>query len=104
MESLSFPSRSRESITVYEALFFLMLLLFVAVVCAWPVLAWRIHHFSTWIPDPAHTYLVHDRSGTIYMNPFLGRLYVSLPWLWGSFLALTVLTGFLTGKKPGGSK
>jgi hypothetical protein len=104
MESVSFPSRSRESLTVYEALFFLMLVLFVAVVCTWPILAWRIHHFSTWLPDATHSFAVHERGGTFYLTPLLGRFYVSLPWLWGALLAMTVLTGFLTGRKPGGSK
>jgi hypothetical protein len=113
MQSVPFPSRSGESptrprfnqpITVYEALFFLMLLLFVAVACTWPILAWRIHHFSTWTPDATHSYAVHEHGGTLYLSPLLGEFYVSLPWLWCSLLALTVLTGFLTGKNRSGSK
>ena len=101
---MPFPTRSHESITLYEATFFLTLLLFVAVVCIWPVLSWRIHHFSTWTPDAMHSYAVREHGGTFYLTPALGKFYVSLPWLWGSLLGLTVLTGFLTGKKPGGSR
>ena len=104
MQSVPFPSRSQEPITFREAVFFLTLLLFVAVVCIWPVLAWRIHHFSTWTPDAAHSYAVREHGGTIYLTPLLGKFYVSLPWLWCALLGLTVLTGFLTGKKTGGSK
>jgi len=104
MQSVPFPSRPQESITLYEGVFFLMLLLFVAVVCVWPILSWRIHHFSTWTPDAIHSYAVHERTGTIYLTPILGKFYISLPWLWCSLLGLTILTGFLTGKKPGGAR
>jgi fatty acid desaturase len=100
----SSSSRSGPSISTYEALFFAALFLFVVVVCTWPVLAWRIHHFSTWVPDAEHTYAVHERGATFYLSSMLGRFYVSLPWLWGSLLGATILTGFLTGKSTGGSK
>jgi hypothetical protein len=99
MESVQFPSRSTPAITVYEALFFFVLLLFLLVVCIWPVPAWRIHHFSTWAPDATHSFPVHEHGTVIYLSPTLGRFYVSLPWLWCALLAMTVLTGFLTGKK-----
>src|SRR5271155_2951517 len=110
MKSASFPSRSSDSISVsasisvYEALFFFVLFLFLVVECIWPVLAWRIHHFSTWGPDALHSFPVHEHRGTIYLTPALGKFYVSLPWLWGSLLAATFLTGLLTGKKPGSRK
>ena len=104
MQSVPFPSRSSSSISLYELLFFLTLFLFIAVVCAWPIFAWRIHHFSTWVPDSVHSFAVHERGATFYMSPALGRFYVSLPWLWGSLLGATILTGFLTGKAAGGSK
>jgi hypothetical protein len=101
MESVSFPSRSTPAITVYEALFLFFLLLFLLVACIWPVLTWRIHHFSTWTPDASHSFPVHEHASLVYLTPALGRFYVILPWLWGALLAMTVLTGFLTGKKAG---
>jgi fatty acid desaturase len=104
MQTASFSTRSGTSISLDEILFFLALFLFVAVVCTWPVLAWRIHHFSTWVPDSEHSFVVHERGTTFYLAPLLGRFYVSLPWLWGSLLGATILTGFLTGKDAGGSK
>jgi hypothetical protein len=104
MEYARFPSRSSESITVYEALFFFVLFLFLAVVCVWPILAWRIHHLSTWTPDAAHSFPVRDHGITIYMTPALGKFYASLPWLWCGLLATTVLTGLLTSKRPGSGK
>ena len=104
MESVPFPSRSSNVISVYEALFFFVLLLFLMVVCVWPILAWRIHHFSTWMPDAAHSFPVHEHGGTFYLTPALGKFYVSLPWLWPSLLAATVLTGLLTSKGARGQK
>jgi hypothetical protein len=109
MNSVSFPAsasrvRSGDSLSPYEALFFVALALFIAVACAWPVLAWRIHHFSTYILDAEHTFLVHERTGIIYLKPLFGRFYVSLPWLWCATLGMTILTGFLTGKRRGGAK
>jgi hypothetical protein len=104
MESVPFPSRSSESISFYEALFFFVLFLFLVVECIWPVMAWRIHHFSTWVPDAAHFYPVRDHRMTIYLTPALGKFYVSLPWLWGSLLAATFLTGLLTSRNPGSRK
>jgi hypothetical protein len=109
MNSVPFPAsssrvRSGDSVSFYEGLFFVSLLLFVTVACAWPILAWRIHHFSVYIPDADHTFTLRERTGLVYLKPWFGKLYVSLPWLWISTLGLTVLTGFLTGKRPGGSK
>ena len=109
MNSVPFPAsssraRSQVSLSFYEGLFFVALALFIAVACAWPILAWRIHHFSTYIPDTEHTFLVHERFGVIYLKPLFGKFYASLPWLWCATLSLTVLTGFLTGKRPGGAK
>ena len=48
--------------------------------------------------------LVHERTGIIYLKPLFGRFYVSLPWLWCATLGMTILTGFLTGKRRGGAK
>jgi hypothetical protein len=104
MESARFPARSEPLVTVSEAVFLLVLLLFLAVVCIWPILAWRIHHFSTWTPDAVHSFPVRDHGGVIYLKPTLGKFYVSLPWLWCSLLAGTVLTGFLADRKPGNRK
>ena len=104
MQSVPFSPRSRGSISAYEVLFFFTLFLFIAVVCTWPILAWRIHHFSTWTADSAHSFVVHERGGTFYLSPILGKFYVSLPWLWCGLLATTILTRFLTGKASGGSK
>ena len=98
-------SRSSGAISPGEISFFFILLLFLIVVCIWPIFTWRLHHFSTWGPDAVHSYAVRDHSGdTVYLTPALGKLYVSLPWLWGAFLAGTVLTGLLGAKKPGGQK
>jgi fatty acid desaturase len=99
------PSRSAGAISVGEILFFLVLLLFLIIVCVWPILTWRIHHFSTWVPDAVHSYPVRDHSGgTVYLSPALGKFYVSLPWLWGALLAGTVLTGLLGTRPPAGQK
>ena len=104
MNSVPFPAsasrvRSADSVSLYEALFFVALALFVAVACAWPVLAWRIHHFSAYLPDEEHTFLVRERTGFIYLKPMFGKFYASLPWLWSAALGMTILTGFLTGKR-----
>ena len=109
MNSVPFPAsssrvRPADSLSFYEGLFFVTLALFVAVACAWPVLAWRIHHFSTYIPDAEHTFVLHERTGIVYLKPLFGKFYASLPWLWCATLGLTVVTGFLTGKRPGGAK
>jgi len=99
-----FSSRSAGAISAGEILFFLVLLLFLIVVCVWPILTWRIHHFSTWAPDAVHSYPVRDHSrGIVYLSPALGKFYVSLPWLWGALLAGTVLTGLL-GTRPQGAR
>src|SRR5215470_11388257 len=98
--SSSSPSRLGEPMTLYEVIFFLSLFLFVSIACIWPLLAWRIHHFSTYLADVDHSFLIHERTGNIYVKPWLGKFYVSLPWLWASLLGMTILTGFLTGKKP----
>jgi hypothetical protein len=109
MESVPFPRSSSavrysEAISFYEVIFFLSLLLFIVVACAWPILAWRIHHFSVYIPDADHTFVLHERTGIVYLKPWFGKMYVSLPWMWFATLGMTVLTGFLTGKRSGGSK
>jgi hypothetical protein len=96
--------RTRLEVSLYEIVFFFVLALFLAVVCTWPALTHRIHHFSTWEPDSVHSFAVHEHGATLYMKPALGRFYVSLPWLWCGLLAATVLTGLLTSKKPGGGK
>jgi hypothetical protein len=110
MQSVSFPTRPsapappptpKESVSIYEVLFFLVLFLFLAVVCIWPVLTWRVHHVSTWLPDAVHSYRVQQHGVTFYMTPLLGKFYVSLPWLWCGLLAATVLTGLLTSRRPG---
>jgi hypothetical protein len=79
MNSVPFPAsasrvRSGDSLSLYEALFFVALALFIAVACAWPVLAWRIHHFSTYILDAEHTFLVHERTGIIYLKPAVRQI------------------------------
>jgi fatty acid desaturase len=92
-------------ISAGEMLFFFVLFLFLVIVCVWPILTWRIHHFSTWAPDSVHSYPVRDHSGgTVYLHPTLGKFYVSLPWLWGALLTGTVLTGLLGTRQPGGKK
>jgi hypothetical protein len=103
MESAPFPSKPAPFISLSEAVFLVVLVLFLAVVCIWPILTGRIHHFATWIPDDLHTYPVHQGGATFYLKPSLGKFYVSLPWLWCSLFAATVLTGLLT-KKPTSSK
>jgi hypothetical protein len=106
MQPPAYSSRSAGGISPGEILFFFVLLLFLIIVCVWPILTWRIHHFSTWAPDATHSYSVRDHSGvTVYLTPTLGKFYVSLPWLWGALLAGTVLTGLLGAtEKPGGQK
>jgi hypothetical protein len=98
------PSGSPRSIEGREALFLFVVLLFLAVVCIWPILTWRIHHFSTYTPDVVHSYPVRERRGTLYLTPAFGKFYVSLPWLWGGLLAATVLTGLLSSRKPASAK
>jgi hypothetical protein len=104
MESAPSSTRSTGIISASEALFLIVLLLFLTVVCVWPILTWRIHHFSTWAPDATHTYAVHDRGGIIYLTPSFGKFFVSLPWLWGAFLVATVVTGLLSSKESGAKK
>ncbi len=84
-----------------EAVFFLLLALFIVAACVWPILTARIHHFSTWTPDAAHSFVVHEHGATFYLEPRLGKFYVNLPWIWCALLAAAVLVGLLTGKKTG---
>jgi|ERR1035438_4172406 hypothetical protein len=104
MRSIRFSSRSAGSISGPEVLFLLVLLLFLTVVCVWPIVTWRLHHYSTWAPDATHSYPVRDHGGFVYLAPGLGKFYVSLPWLWGTLLAATVLTGLLSSRKTGPAK
>jgi uncharacterized membrane protein len=101
MESVSFPRRAAPQVSVSEALFFLLLALFLVVACVWPILTARIHHFSTWTPDAVHSFVLHERGATFYLTPTLGKFYVNLPWIWCSLLTAAVLVGLLTGKKAG---
>jgi hypothetical protein len=102
MESVPFPSRSSAGLTFNEGLFFFVLFCFVAVAFVWPVLSWRIHHFSTYVPDAEHFYAVRQHGATIYLKPALGKFYASLPWLWSTLLAATILTGMLSDRKSRG--
>jgi hypothetical protein len=104
MESARSSARSTGIISASEVLFLIVLLLFLTVVCVWPILTWRIHHFSTWAPDGTHTYAVHDRGGIIYLTPSFGKFFVSLPWLWGALLVATVVTGLLSSRESGAKK
>jgi hypothetical protein len=104
MRSARYSSRSAGTISAYEIVFFFVLLLFLTVVCVWPILTWRIHHFSAWAPDATHFYPVRDHGGIVYLTPMFGKFYVSLPWLWGTLLVGTVLTGLLSSRKPGSEK
>ncbi len=100
MASSSRSSGPPDMVSLGDVLFLLALVSFLAVVCVWPVLAWRIHHFSTWVPTATHSYPVHDRLGeTVYLNPTFGKFYVSLPWLWCGALAATILASLLASKK-----
>ena len=105
MQSTPSSSRPAAVVSAGEILFFSVLLLFLIIVCVWPILTWRIHHFSTWVPDAVHSYPVRDHSGgRVFLSPAFGKFYVSLPWLWGALLAGTVLTGLLGTRPPGGRK
>jgi hypothetical protein len=100
MEASVRASGSPEMISLGDVLFGLALLFFLAVVCVWPVLAWRIHHFSTYSPTATHSFPVRDRLGvTIYLSPIFGRFYVSLPWIWCAAFAATVAASLLARKK-----
>jgi hypothetical protein len=101
MEAGVRSSGSPDMISLGDVLFVLALVFFLAVVCVWPVLAWRIHHFSTYLPTVTHTYPVRDRLGTtIYLGPIFGRFYASLPWIWCTAFAATVAASLLARKKP----
>jgi hypothetical protein len=102
MESAPFPPKPVPLVSFSEAIFLATLALFLAIVCIWPILTGRIHHFSTWVPDALHTYPVHQHGVTFYLQPALGKFYVSLPWLWCALFAATILTGFLTKKSASG--
>jgi hypothetical protein len=104
MRSARFSCRSAGAISAAEVLFFFFLLLFLVVVCVWPILTWRLHHFSTWSPNATHSYAVHDRTGLVYLAPAFGKFFISLPWLWGSLLVATILTGMLSSRKSGSAK
>ena len=83
-----------------DVLFVLALGFFLAIVCVWPVLAWRIHHFSTYMPTASHYYPVRDRLGTtVYLSPAFGKFYVSLPWIWCAAFAATVAASLLTSRR-----
>lgn len=92
-------SRSAGVVSAAEILFCFVLLLFLIVVCVWPILTWRIHHYSVWTRDAMHSYAVHEHGGTLYLTPELGKFYVSLPWLWGGLLAATFVTGLFCTEK-----
>jgi hypothetical protein len=100
MRASRFLSGARGAISGSELLFFVVLFLFLTVVCVWPILTWRIHHFSTWQPDTAHSFPVRDHGSLIYLTPTFGKFFVSLPWLWGALLAATVLLGLVGSRKP----
>jgi hypothetical protein len=104
MASFPLPSRSSPGLTFNEGLFFFVLACFLAVACVWPILCWRIHHFSKYLPDAEHFYAVRDHGGTIYLTPALGKFYASLPWLWCTLLAATVVTGMMSDRKSRGAK
>jgi hypothetical protein len=91
------PSAPSDKISVGDVLFVLALGFFLAIVCVWPVVAWRIHHFSTYFPTASHYYPVRDRLGaTVYLSPTFGKFYVSLPWIWCAAFAATVCASLLT--------
>src|ERR1700684_3648026 len=93
-------SAPTDMISFGDVLFVLALAFFLAVVCVWPVLAWRIHHFSTYSPTATHSFPVRDRLGvTLYLSPIFGRFYVSLPWIWCAAFAATVAASLLARKK-----
>lgn len=99
MSAVSRSSGSTEMISLGDVLFVLALAFFLAIVCVWPVLAWRIHHFSTYFPTGSHSYPVRDRLGaTVYLNPVFGKFYVSLPWLWCTAFVATVAASLLTSR------
>jgi hypothetical protein len=104
MQSAPYSSKSTGTVSAVDVLFFFLLLLFLIVVCVWPIVTWRLHHFSTWTPSAAHPYAVRDHGGVVYVSPRFGKFYVSLPWLWGGLLAATVLAGLLPSKKSGSGK
>jgi hypothetical protein len=93
-------SAPTDMISFGDILFVLALAFFLAVVCVWPVLAWRIHHFSTYIPTASHSFPVRDRLGmTVYLSPTFGKFYVSLPWIWCAAFAATVCASLLTVRR-----
>lgn len=104
MRSARFLSRSAGAISAAEVLFFFVLLLFLIVVCVWPILTWRLHHYSTWAATATHSYAVRDHNGIVYLTPTFGKFFVSLPWLWGALLVATVLSGLFCSRKPGSAK
>ena len=94
------PSGSPDTMTLSDVFFFAALAFFLTVVCVWPVLAWRIHHFSTYMPTATHSFPVRDRLGmTVYLNPTFGKFYVSLPWIWCVAFGATVTASLLTWRK-----
>jgi hypothetical protein len=93
-------SGAPDMISPGDVFFVLALVFFLAIVCIWPVLAWRIHHFSTYIPTATHSYPVRDRMGmTVYLSPMFGKFYVSLPWLWCAAFAATVAASLLARRR-----
>jgi hypothetical protein len=93
-------SGAPDIVSIGDVLFVFALVFFLAVVCVWPILAWRIHHFSTYFPTATHSFPVRDRMGvTVYLNPRFGKFYVSLPWIWCAAFAATVTASLLTWRK-----
>ena len=101
MDSVPTPPRPDPLVSASEAVFFLLLALFIVAACVLPILTARIHHFSTWTPDAVHSFVVREHGATFYLEPRLGKFYVNLPWIWCALLAAAVLVGLLTGKKTG---
>jgi len=98
MEWIDFPPRGHRFDSAINILQTTIVLLFVAASLSFVAMAAFIHNFSAVQPNTAHSFPVNEHSGTFFVNPMLGRLYVNMPWIWLTTLGASVLITVLRAK------
>ena len=99
------PPRSSRFKTPFNIVHSCVIMLLLACIITWPLMAGEIHRFATHHRDAAHPVAVEEHGGTFYLSPFLGRLYINMPWIWLGgligFVLMTVLRSKLEKKRMG---
>ena len=98
MEWIAIPPRGSRLSTPLNALHTVLVLLFVASMLAWILMAFFVHDFARLHSDEAHSFPVREHGGTFFVNHMLGSLYVNMPWIWLSTLGASVLITFFRGQ------